>query len=85
MSTTRTQYKMNDGTCYTIEKTTQDDGTISEKRLEGVKIIMQFNRKEYYPSSAYEGRIYRVTRFSDGVEYKNYLRSFDEYPGCYDD
>ena len=81
----RTQHQTDDGAYYVIEKTIDNDGTVSERRLDGVKIVSQFTKKQYYPNSAYEGEIYRITSYSDGVEYKSYLKSFDEWFGCYDD
>jgi len=74
-----------DGSQQVIEIETVPDGSKVEKELPEVKLLSQYTEKHYYPSSRYEGRVYAVSRFNDGVTTRHYLRTFDEWPGSWDD
>jgi len=80
----RVHHRASDGNDFTIENRLLPDGTTTSVRLDGVKLLEQVKQKQYYSGSRYEGNIYLISRFSDGVEIKTYLRSFDEWPGSWD-
>jgi len=65
-----------------VETKKYDDGSVEETILEGVHIVRSYNSRRYYPGSAYEGAIHCITEYSDGVTMKQYVRSFDEWPGA---
>ena len=80
----RIHRQFKDGSQTVSEVRKYPDGTKTETLLEGVVVKSQYQKRVYHPSSAYEGAVYNMIEYSDGVVYKSYVRSFDEWPGAYD-